>query len=260
MTAAELDAICREVFPMRAANDMASLEYVETTSSGWLRIVTRLVVWNRDEATQTLSISDVKEQEVGVDVDDTTSPERVRVYMTALARVLAKVLANEAIVTAMPHELLITSPLRLQNATTVDDFEKALSAKSRLGRLLPPPALRVLTTAELDAIFRAVVPAEGVPLEYLGAEAAGGAMRVVMRLGDVQESVALFGVDTPIDVERLEAYVRALARVLRRILPKAGDRAPSELVDVSALQLASLRTEADFVKALSAKSRLGRFG
>jgi hypothetical protein len=48
------------------------------------------------------------------------------------------VLASPEVDTLMPHDLLDWSALELQKAETVEDFDKALRMKSRLGKYLLP--------------------------------------------------------------------------------------------------------------------------
>lgn len=268
MTEEELDDAFREVFPIRASNELASLEYVGPAASEQaLRVVIRLIGWQMDEP-GVASIRDVKEQELYVaDRENTASAERVRACLRGLARVLAVALTHAPVETLMPHDLLILNVLRLARAQTEDDFAKALSTKARLGRYLPANPGQPMTGDALDAIFRAAFPiiaADGARLDHVSIDEAAGCHRAVMRLHaggrDVEQAVVLMAVDRAVQVHRLEAYVRALCRVLPRALahPTVRARMPADLVDLRVLGLSTAHTEDDFVKALSAKSRLGR--
>jgi hypothetical protein len=138
MTLLELDALCREEFPMCASNEQASLEYVDLVpSEPWVRLLVRLIDWERDG--ETLTIRSVKEQEVAFALASaipTLTHDRVQAFLRALARVLSRGMCSPTIETMMPHDLLPTDALTLKTAVTEEHFVKALGAKSRLGPLL----------------------------------------------------------------------------------------------------------------------------
>ena len=128
----------RAGFPIRASNDLASLEFVEITERerrGDFGVVVRLIVWE-PSTDDKLSIRDVKEQDVFLDMPIECTLARLGIYLAALQTVLADVLASKHVELLMPHELLDFSALKLVRAQTADDFAKALRMKSRLGTYL----------------------------------------------------------------------------------------------------------------------------
>ena len=137
LTVSDIHGILSEAFPAKA--ERASLEYVETVArpTGGFAVVVRLIVWDSSDGGETLSIRDVKEQEVWFDPND-SSVERLAAYATAFIHVASCALANiETVEVLMPHDLFISNVLELSRAETYLDFVKALSVKSRLGRYLP---------------------------------------------------------------------------------------------------------------------------
>jgi hypothetical protein len=80
---------------------------------------------------------------------------------------------------------------------------------------------------------------------------------------DIRQQLVLFVPQAVRDEEegRVAAFARALVRVLGQALqhPLARTGLPCDLVPAKALMLARAETEEDFVRALSARSRLGRF-
>lgn len=134
----ELHHLFAESFPARSANERASLDYVETLErdNGGFAVVVRLVIWDIDEAAGTMSIRDVKEQEIWFDPHG-SSLERLGQYMKALVHVLSLALAHSDVDCLMPHDLLDASPLKLAKAQTDVQFVRALEQKSRLGKYLP---------------------------------------------------------------------------------------------------------------------------
>lgn len=130
----ELHEIFAAGFPARS--ELASLEYVETIANEegtWL--VVRLIIWDRgpDGA---LMIRDVKEQQVWFDTAG-SSASRIATYVEAFKYVASRALARPEVETLMPHDLLISNVLKLEKPQTVEQFVKALSVKSRLGKYLP---------------------------------------------------------------------------------------------------------------------------
>lgn len=138
-----------------------------------------------------------------------------------------------------------------------------------------------ITAANIDALFRASFPArasnELSTLEYVLTEARGDNFAVVMRLigwdvspedpsgktlwiRDVKEQEIHFDPGDS-NLERLQQYVTALVYVLGQALahPEVGTLMPHDLFITDVLKLAKPRTDADFVKALSVGSRLGKY-
>lgn len=137
VTVAELDELFRARFPVRAASERASLEFVEVAPMGESYGVTlRLVVWDVDG--ETMSIRDVKEQQVWFDPRD-SSVVRLTQYLKAYDYVASRALAHPEIEMLMPHDLFDGRVLKLAKAQTDVDFVKALSVKSRLGKYLTGP-------------------------------------------------------------------------------------------------------------------------
>ena len=136
-TAADIDALFRASFPASAANELATFEYVSTEARGDnFAIVMRLIGWQADAETYTRSIIDVKEQAIYFDPGD-SNVERLKQYVNALIEVLSRALEHPEVSTLMPHDLFVTNVLKLNKAHTHEQFVKALSVKSRLGRYLP---------------------------------------------------------------------------------------------------------------------------
>jgi hypothetical protein len=137
VTKLELENLMRTWFPMRASNELASLEFVEITEReqrGDFGVVVRLVIW--DSSDGNLTIRDIKEQDVFLDMPIECTLDRLGTYLAALEVVLVEVLASKNADYLMPHDLLDLSALELVRAQTTDDFAKALRVKSRLGKYL----------------------------------------------------------------------------------------------------------------------------
>jgi hypothetical protein len=135
----------------------------------------------------------------------------------------------------------------------------------------------ILTPDRLQALLQELFPigTDGVELHLVGAdEGEAGELRVQLQLvhyEDVdgirqlleirEQSVALVPLAVRDEPERVVAYGKALARVLPLVLAQHTDRwfLPSDLIPYDALMLARAETEEDFVRALQAKSRLGRY-
>jgi hypothetical protein len=138
MTREELQEIFSSEFPLKAKNELASLEFVELDDRGddAFGIVVRLIVW--DHNNDMLSIRDVKEQSCYLDLPDDCTFERLVTYLRGMDMAMQDVLASPQVETLMPHDLLDWSALDLARAETVEDFDKALRMKSRLGKFLLP--------------------------------------------------------------------------------------------------------------------------
>lgn len=131
----DIDAIFRETFPAKA--ERASLEYVTTSlrDDGDYGIVLRLIIWDAlPDGTQT--IRDIKEQECWFDPHD-VSPERLAAFGRAHTYVASLALAHPEVDTLMPHDVWKPHVLQLSKPQTEEQFVKALSVKSRFGKLLP---------------------------------------------------------------------------------------------------------------------------
>jgi hypothetical protein len=133
-----------EHFPL--GGQSFSLEVVPGATGRWVRgteptavATIRSIVWDVDPATGTMSIRDIKEQEIDmgwpVYYDDL---ERVAAYFQALSGVITELgeVARDEIDCLMPSDLMHTEVLALRRARTVADFDAALRVKSRLGLLL----------------------------------------------------------------------------------------------------------------------------
>lgn len=138
MTREELEEIFAAEFPLKAKNDLAELAFVELSDrgNGLYGVVVRLICWADDHGT--LSICDVKEQDIFLDLPEDCTFERLVMYMRGMDMAMHDALASPEIETLMPHDLLDWSALKLQKAETVEDFDKALRMKSRLGKYLLP--------------------------------------------------------------------------------------------------------------------------
>lgn len=81
------------------------------------------------------SVSCVKEQQCWLPVRDAIgSAERFMAFLQAQAQVLSHALCHEDVPEMMPHDLWFGDVLTLKRAHDVDDFARALSVKSRLGK------------------------------------------------------------------------------------------------------------------------------
>ncbi len=138
VTAADIDALLRESFPARSENDLATLEYVTTAArdDGTFGVIVRLIRWEPNPGSNERLICDIKEQEIYFDPAD-SNVERLQQYIKALVYSLERALGHPEVETLMPHDLFITDVLKLAKAQTEEQFVKALSVKSRLGRWLP---------------------------------------------------------------------------------------------------------------------------
>lgn len=133
-----VDAAFRDAFP--AKTEATSLEYVSVAapSEGKLTVVMRIVRWDINPETETMSIRDVIEQEItfGVKSLDLASVARIREYSAALVKVVEKALTHPDAQFACPDDLMDFSALKLAKAHTEADFIAALSVPSRLGKYL----------------------------------------------------------------------------------------------------------------------------
>jgi hypothetical protein len=138
VTREELHDIFTSEFPLKAKNELASLEFVELSARGGdtYGVVVRLIVW--DEIDGRSSIRDVKEQDCFVKLPADCTFDRLVTYLRGMDMAMQDVLASPKIETLMPHDLLDWSALALAKAETVEDFDKALRMKSRLGKYLLP--------------------------------------------------------------------------------------------------------------------------
>lgn len=135
LTVADVHEVFSATFPAKAATERATLEYVETVAMpDGFGIVVRLIIW--DEHAGTLSIRDIKEQQVWLDPND-ASRERLTEYARAFVKIASLALTHHEVETLMPHDLLISNVLGLSKPQTEDEFARALSVKSRLGKYLP---------------------------------------------------------------------------------------------------------------------------
>ena len=273
---ARLDEVCREMFPMKAENDIASLEYVELTLIGAsLRIVIRLVVWDLDPATSVMSIRDVKEQEVYFGALDSHEPARTRALLEGMRRVMARALLAPEIETLMPHDLFRGDVLKLKTAVTADDFAKALSARSRLGKLLAssgpaaPTTPPVTTPEELATVCAETFPMRTTDgkatLDFVEATTDGMNLRIVLRLSSSldasvkEETCGLMAVGA-YDRGRVHALLAGTRMTFADVAASKLARAqPSDLLVSELLAKPKTTTETEFAKALRTKPRLGRF-
>jgi hypothetical protein len=138
MTREQLQDIFMSEFPLKAKNDLASLEFVELSDrgDGKYGVVIRLFIW--EDANGTLSIRDIKEQDIYVDLPEDCTFERLVMYLRGMEMAMEDVLASPQVETLMPHDLIDWSALKLRKAETAEDFDKALRLKSRLGKYLLP--------------------------------------------------------------------------------------------------------------------------
>ena len=134
----EIDQAFKDTFPARSPT--SSIEYVslEQRNDEEFGVVMRLIVWDVNEASGTRSIRDVKEQEIYMKLDalDQASLGRFVEMLRAMVDVLSRALAHSSVEYLMPHDLIDFGPIRLSRSHTKDDFVRAYSQRSRLGRYL----------------------------------------------------------------------------------------------------------------------------
>ncbi len=134
------------LFPIKAPDELRCLEIVpekdgrlHTIRNRCVYAVVRLVIWSRNDSTAITSLDDVIEQEVRVlDESDLTDQERLFEYLHGLSTVLRSVLSNRRPPGMYPADLfeLRSKVLMLKTAKASDDFVRALSVKTRLGKYL----------------------------------------------------------------------------------------------------------------------------
>jgi hypothetical protein len=120
-------------------------------AEGGLSAIFHLVVYEQGEGGGRYNIVSIKEQPVFVvGAEHRDEPERVRAFIEAWVSIMPEVLGRigDEAETIIPSDLVDFSPLALARATTCDDFQRALRAKGRYGRLLtlprPAPTPRVV--------------------------------------------------------------------------------------------------------------------
>lgn len=260
---ARLEEVCRDVFPLKAANELASLEFVGLALVGTsLRMTIRLITWDGEPPV----IRDVKEQELYFGGLADHAPARTRALFEGMQIALARVLEVPAIETLMPHELFRGDVMKLKTCITADDFARALLVKSRLGKFLAAPEVAVAaagplaTPAELAALCTQVFPmrtAGGTTLEFVEATSDGTNLSVALRFGGAAEACGL-AVAGAYDRGRVHALFAATRAVLAELACSEVAQ-PSELLFPELLAKRGIRSEADFARALRTKARLGRF-
>lgn len=122
-----------------------TLEIVPGATGQWVRgtdpaavAIIRSIGWDVDQETGTMSIRDIKEQEINmgwpVYYED---KERIAAFFVALGAIIGEIGARGSDMDSlMPSDLLRADVLGLRRAKTVAEFDAALRAKSRLGLLL----------------------------------------------------------------------------------------------------------------------------
>ncbi len=140
---AVIERTLAEVFPVVAG--VASVEIVATNGRltavdrwGNLRVTLRLIYWNGPNGTPDRSIDNICEQEIVLAQEDmegdiTRYQAFVRGWALALGHYLVDMPGDWFV---MPADLFFPRVLRLKRPRTVNDFERALMAPSRLGRFL----------------------------------------------------------------------------------------------------------------------------
>lgn len=132
--------LIKKMCPIGSREQNVELQYheVERPDLGTNSLVFRLIVWGRDEGSNHQYVRDVKEEVVRF--PDIYSDYLVQ-FMTALKNTIERImLSYDRMESVMPSDLLhcrLWSALLLKQAKTVENFEAALSVKSRLGRYLP---------------------------------------------------------------------------------------------------------------------------
>lgn len=130
----EVNNALQQWFPMGTRDETVTFEFVELAWEDHPRLVMRLLGWDVTETGQR-SIRDIKEQEIDGRAIAGTSLDRLVNYLEALKLVMLDRKPTEP-ETLMPDDVITFSGLSLATANSVEDFVKALRAKSRLGKHL----------------------------------------------------------------------------------------------------------------------------
>lgn len=125
----------KEHFPMATADARSTLEFFDgRNEDGRLIAVMRLC--NFDEYDGQRALRDVKEQEVAFGrLEHFELRDRYAAFLDALASVFGRC-DPEQIEISMPYELVCDDVLDLVSVRDTAGFEAALSAKSRLGKMM----------------------------------------------------------------------------------------------------------------------------
>jgi hypothetical protein len=136
VTREELQEIFLSEFPLEAKDGSASLNFVAVSdrSDGKYGLVVRLMTWEDNNGKR--AIRDIKEQDCLVELPEDCTFERLVTYFRGMDMAMQDVLTTPRLEILMPHDLLDWSALELRKAETVEDFDKALRMKSRLGKYL----------------------------------------------------------------------------------------------------------------------------
>lgn len=134
LTIDEVNNALQQWFPMGTRDETLTFEFVELAWEDRPRLVMRSVAWDTTETGQQ-SIRDIKEQEIDGGPIAGASLDRLVNYLEAMKLVMLDLNVAE-IETLMPHDVITFSGLALATANSVEDFVKALRAKSRLGKHL----------------------------------------------------------------------------------------------------------------------------
>ena len=134
----QIAAVLREVFPVREGTFAYELANPEQPVRADGVITIRFIVW--DQQGETMSIRDVKEQELFVFdpallQGDTPVLELLRGWADAVREVFARA-KPEKLDYLMPHDLAPGDAIRLRRATTAAEYRDAMLKKSRLGKFL----------------------------------------------------------------------------------------------------------------------------
>lgn len=130
-----------ELFPV--GSELVQLHVVPAHDPSWRRsdepaayATFRTIVWERDPDTGERRVRDIKEQDIYMGWPKLYDErERVAAWAQALERVLSEI-PMDKLETLMPADLVHPKVLELRKAQSVEDFDKALRAKKRLGQWL----------------------------------------------------------------------------------------------------------------------------
>jgi len=130
----EVDQVFKATFPAEGAAGCITYVGVTQPSPEQFNVTMRLIAWEPD----TREIRDVKEQEMWFPIDKLEQRSLVRFteMLRGMVEVLTRVLAHQDLSSLMPHDLIDFRPLHLSRSHTKDDFVRAYSRRSRLGRYL----------------------------------------------------------------------------------------------------------------------------
>jgi hypothetical protein len=133
-----LEELLRETFRPRADDERCMLSCVGASerSDGGLDATLQLVHYYYDEQGKFEIVQVLEQPVLFVPFGAREEEERVAAFVRALERVLAQAMVGLTPGALLPRDLVPADALMLARAETEEDFVRALSVKSRLGKFL----------------------------------------------------------------------------------------------------------------------------